>query len=200
VKVDSLYQKILEFPNSKYFYAADDLINDREIQFTSLEEREFKQKYDEIVSKSISDSTIVELQKIADSDNQKWVNKANFAIGEIYLKTYRDSTNAKIYYDKVIAAEDMDLIVSINNVYQDGKFKFVDQLQFFVDEALAIEREKEKEEKRQEREATEAAKEIEDSKNQESDKEEKDDKPALILPQKSSEFIDKEKQSNPESN
>lgn len=131
-RVNSEY-KILEdnYAGHKYTYAAELLIQGKEVEITTKKEKQDLNDYEQAVESIFSspDSSYTLLQNIAADSLHSYHLKAIYSLAYLNHFIYQDSTKAKEYYDTVIAMDkDNEYKPNINSFYSGNEFLSMQRL------------------------------------------------------------------------
>lgn len=159
-EISRLQQLLIDqYPDNRYQIAVEDYLNQREVDFLTLQEKDLYKKYDEALEllSSISndsipsmsfteggveDSTQVSpiqkaitlLNQISQSDHSELSTKSVFTLGITYYIDLKDSTSAKPYFDQILqTSPQSNYAIFIKNIYDGTKFIKTDVLQSIIE-------------------------------------------------------------------
>ncbi len=123
-----------QFPENKYYFAAKKVMENQKVdEIISPQEKALKEKYDAIISQSITkpDSSIIQLKALDISQDSDIYWKKIFSLGYIYYFDLKDTSSAKPYFNQLLErnSED-DYSKFIKNFYDGKSFTITDSLEY----------------------------------------------------------------------
>ena len=146
-RTEQFYQEFVnDYPDNKYAYAAESLMQGKEVEFITYAAKQQRDDLNYAVSilDQKPDSAQVILQQIAADTTAQFYQDAIFTLGYMQYFIYQDTTAARPYFDKILTWDDQtEWKRTVNSLYFDGKFLHLDRLPSLVelDQRLAEEAE-----------------------------------------------------------
>jgi TolA-binding protein len=124
--LSQLYADMLEqYPNNQYTIAMKTLVEGKPVQLidTRLEAEEAELDYAITIIEAEPDSSIAVLNKLSESTYKNIKEKALFRLGWHYTFEQRDTTLAKVYFDKILKDDkNTDVARTILRFYSGNKY------------------------------------------------------------------------------
>jgi len=141
LKADEILNLLKEdFSQNKYTHAAVSLLNDKEVEFITPEEKQEILDYQNALDLLISEpeETVQKLTIIAENPEHKFYEQATYSLGYVNYFILSDSISAKTNFDKILEENEAGQYSNNIKTFYDGvNFKKLQHLPYIVELAEA---------------------------------------------------------------